>query len=83
MTMLSFRVPENEAEELAGWTEVLDTDRSELLRRALHRELVRLRSEREATEVEGAPSIEEESALRSIADWGPADDWSDWDDAEG
>lgn len=83
MTMLSFRVPAEEAEELARWTDALEADRSELLRRALHRELVRLRAEAEATIVEQAPPTESELALSEAADWGPAEDWSDWRDATG
>jgi predicted transcriptional regulator len=43
MTMFSFRVDSAEAEETTRWAERLGVDRSELLREALHRYLVRLR----------------------------------------
>ena len=58
-------------------------DRSELLREALHRYLVRLASEDDAkTWDQILPSRDEES-FAQVADWGPAEDWSDWADATG
>jgi len=81
MTMLSFRVPDDEAMEIQRWAESLGVDRSELLRDALHGHLVRLRGEQDAAKWLAAPATEAESALTAIADWGPAGDWSDWDDA--
>lgn len=81
MTMLSFRVPEAEAVELHRWAESLGVDRSELLRDALHAHLVRLCGEHDATTWLDAPPTEAETALAAIADWGPAEDWADWDDA--
>jgi Ribbon-helix-helix protein, copG family len=80
MTMLSFRVPDVEAAEAQQWAEALGVDRSELLREALHRHLVRLRSEVEAA-MEQMPTTEAESALAAVSDWGPAEDWTDWEDA--
>ncbi len=47
MTMFSFRVDEDEAEEARLWADRLGIDRSELLREALHRHLVKLRAESE------------------------------------
>jgi hypothetical protein len=81
MTMLSFRVPDEEAVEAQRWAESLGVDRSELLRDALHGHLVRLRGEQDVAKWLDAPTTEAESALAVIADWGPAEDWSDWDDA--
>jgi len=81
MTMLSFRVAEAEAAEAQRWAETLGVDRSELLRDALHRQLVRLRSELDASRWEQMPATEAESSLAEIADWGPAEDWADWNDA--
>jgi predicted transcriptional regulator len=79
MTMLSFRVRDEEAAEVQRWAQVLGLDRSELLREALHRHLVRLRSEVDAKNWERMPLTEaEESSLAQIADWGPAEDWADW-----
>jgi predicted transcriptional regulator len=83
MTMLSFRVADSEAAEVRRWAEALGLDRSELLREALHRHLVRLRSETDAAVWERIPPTEEEQALGQIADWGPAEDWADWGDATG
>ena len=80
MTMLSFRVDEQEAAELQRWADRLGLDRSELLRDALHRHLIRLASEIDADRWEAAPHTVDELSLAAIADWGPADDWSDWVD---
>ncbi len=81
MTMLSFRVAEAEAAEAQRWAETLGVDRSELLRDALHRQLVRLRSELDASRWEQMPATEAELSLAVVADWGPAEDWADWNDA--
>jgi len=83
MTMLSFRVAEAEAAEVQRWAETLGLDRSELLREALHRHLVRLRSEVDAKNWERMPLTDAEQSLAQIADWGPAEDWADWGDATG
>jgi predicted transcriptional regulator len=83
MTMLSFRVADAEAAEVQQWAEALGLDRSELLREALHRHLVRLRSEVDAKNWESMPLADAERSLAQIADWGPAEDWADWGDATG
>ena len=46
--MLSFRVDDSEAEHAQQWADRLGVDKSELLREALHRHLVRLASEVDA-----------------------------------
>jgi antitoxin MazE2 len=79
--MLSFRVDEPEAKEAQAWADRLGIDRSELLREALHRYLQRLASEMDARIWEEHPLDEGEQSLAEIADWGPAEDWSDWLDA--
>jgi predicted transcriptional regulator len=81
MTMLSFRVDDEEATAAQRWAEHLGIDRSELLRDALRRHLLRLASERESEIWVNQPLDEGEMALARIADWGPAEDWSDWADA--
>jgi hypothetical protein len=81
--MLSFRVPDSEAAEVQKWADSLGVDRSELLREALRRHLVRLRSEVDAVTWEKVPATDDELALAQAADWGPAEDWSDWADAAG
>jgi hypothetical protein len=83
MTMLSFRVADDEAAEAPRWAERLGVDRSELLREALHRYLVRLQSENDATTWANQPLDDGERSLAAIADWGPAEDWLDWGDAQG
>jgi antitoxin MazE2 len=80
MTMLSFRVDDREAAEAQRWAERLGVDRSELLRDALHRHLLRLASENDATTWQKVPLDEGERSLADISDWGPAEDWSDWAD---
>lgn len=81
MTMLSFRVPDDEAAEVQRWADALGVDRSEVLRDALRRHLVVLSSEHDAEAWERMPLTEDERSLSEIADWGPAEDWSDWHDA--
>jgi len=83
MTMMSFRVDDAEAEDAQRWARQLGIDRSELLREALHRHLVRLATEHDMAAYDEAPISESEMALASSAGWGPAEDWSDWSDAAG
>jgi len=81
MTMLSFRVAEAEADAVRTWAKRTGVEQSTLLRDAVHHHLVRLKSERDATSWEQTPPTEAEQTLAQIADWGPAEDWSDWADA--
>jgi len=81
MTMLSFRVDQGEAERAQEWAERLGLDRSELLRDALRRHLARLASEDDAVTWVEQPLDDGERSLAAMADWGPAEDWSDWADA--
>ena len=81
MTMLSFRVDEEDAEQARVWAVRLGVDRSELLREALRRHLLRLASEEDAVTWVAQPLEENERSLAEIAEWGPAEDWSDWADA--
>lgn len=83
MTMLSFRVKDQEAADAQAWAEQLGIDRSELLREALHRYLVQLRAEKDIAAWESSPLTSDEQAFAEVADWGPAEDWSDWADAAG
>ena len=83
MTMLSFRVDDDEAADAQQWAERLGVDRSELLREALHRYLVRLRAEHDIEAWEALPLRSDETAFSEIADWGPAEDWADWANATG
>lgn len=83
MTMLSFRVAESEAAEIQRWAQALGVDRSDLLRDAVHRHLVQLRGDEDAATWARTPASEAEASLAEIADWGPAEDWADWDDAAG
>ncbi len=81
MTMLSFRVDDEDAAAIQRWADELGVDRSALLRDAVRRHLNRLASEHDADRWEALPLTEGESALATIADWGPAEDWEDWADA--
>lgn len=81
MTMMSFRADDGEAALAQRWAERLGIDKSELLREALHEHLVRLMSEHDADRWAQEPLDDGERALAAIADWGPAEDWSDWADA--
>jgi predicted transcriptional regulator len=81
MTMVSFRADDQEVAALQRWSNELGVERSQLLRDALHRYLLRLQSEREAEIYERIPLTDEELAISAVAEWGPAEDWSDWADA--
>jgi hypothetical protein len=81
MTMLSFRVDEEEAAACQRWADRLGVDRSELLRDALRRQLVRLAGVDDARKWADKPLDEGERSLAEIADWGPAEEWTDWADA--
>lgn len=78
MTMVSFRIDEVDARRAQVWAGV---DRSELLRDALRRHLLRLASEHDVEAWRRHPMTAGESALTEINDWGPAEDWTDWADA--
>lgn len=81
MTMFSFRISDDEAAEVQRWADALGVDRSEILRDALHRHLAVLSSEHDADAWERMPLTDAEASLSEVADWGPAEDWADWDDA--
>ncbi|MEO6126604.1 MAG: CopG family transcriptional regulator [Ilumatobacteraceae bacterium] len=83
MTMMSFRVDEDEAIRTQRWAEAIGVERSELLRDALHRHLAQLDAEHDIRTWIDQPLSEPESTLAEIAGWGPAEDWSDWIDAVG
>lgn len=79
--MWSFRLDDEEAERVDAWAARLGVDRSELLRDAVRRLLLRLASEDDAVTWLDQPLDGAERSLERIADWGPAEDWSDWADA--
>ncbi len=81
MTMMSFRVPAEDAKQCQGWATRLGVDRSELLRDALRQHLLRLATENDVRTWVAQPLDEGERSFAAIADWGPAEDWSDWADA--
>ena len=81
MTMVSFRVDDDEATAAQRWADALGIDKSELLREALHRHLTQLASEHDVETWLGRPLTDDESAIGQIAEWGPAEDWTDWADA--
>ena len=79
--MLSFRVQEADAQAATRWAAALGIDRSDLLREALHRHLVGLAASNEVDAYTRSPLDAGELSLSAIADWGPAEEWSDWSDA--
>ena len=81
MTMLSFRASDQDAAAAGEWAGRLGMKRSRLLREALRSYLVRLRVEEDAARWLAHPPSGEESSLSGVADWGPAEDWRDWDDS--
>jgi hypothetical protein len=83
MKRLSFRVSEHEAAEAQRRARQLGMDRSELLRGALRRHLVRLAKEDDAGAWGQNPPVLDGESFLEVADWGPAEDWSDWADAAG
>ena len=78
MTTLSFHVYDSEAESVAIWADKLGIEKSDLLRTALHRHLVKLASEEDSRIWLEMPLTDGEFALSAVADWGVAEDWSDW-----
>lgn len=75
--MLSFRTSEEQATSATRWAEVLGIARSELLRDALRRHLVRLESEHDAEVWTEMPHSAHELSPAAIADWSPAEEWAD------
>jgi len=63
------------------WSEGPEIERSELLPEALHRRPGRLASEADAATWAAQPLDEGERSLAAIAEWGPAENWSDRADA--
>ncbi len=80
-TMLSFRTDEEQAAGATRWAEILGVDRSELLRDALRRHLIQLAGEQDVEAWIETPHHDNELSLAAIADWGPAEEWTDWADA--
>lgn len=76
--MVSFRAEEDDVAAADRWAALLGVERSELLREALAGHLARLAAEEEALAYEREPFTEDEAALDSADEWGPAEDWSDW-----
>jgi hypothetical protein len=77
--MVSFRADEEDVAAADSWAAALGIERSELLREALAAHLARLAAEGEAAAYERVPCTDDEAALDAADDWGPAEDWSDWD----
>ena len=78
MTTLSFHVSDSEAESVAIWADKLGIEKSDLLRAALHRHIIKLASEEDSRIWLEIPLTDGEFALSAVADWGVAEDWSDW-----
>lgn len=74
---------DDEAALARRWAERLGMDRSQLLREALHRHLTRLAAEDDVVSWLARPLDAGESSFAAVADWGPAEDWSDWEPGDG
>ena len=83
MTMVSVRLGDAEISDLDAWAIRLGVDRSDLLRTAIRRHLIRLAAEGEAVAWSALPLSDSEASLADVAVWGPAEDWADWADAAG
>jgi len=83
MTMLSFRIGAEDASEVRRWAEELGVERSEILRDAVRRHLTLLAAEQDIAAWQATPPTGAEQSLAESADWGPAEDWTDWADAAG
>jgi antitoxin MazE2 len=83
MTMMSFRADAADVAATDHWAQRLGVDRSELLRDALRRHLAELAADHDIAAYAEQPLSPEETSLANIADWGPAEEWSDWADAKG
>lgn len=81
MTMLSFRIDAAEAQQAQEWADRLGIGRSELIRDALRQQLSRLAASHDIAAWQRQPLTDGEHSFAAIADWGPAEDWSDWADA--
>ncbi|MDE0376201.1 MAG: antitoxin [bacterium] len=81
MTVLSFRVDDEEAAEVRRWADRLGTTSSGVIQESLRRHLAWLASVEDADLWKEQPLTPDESEIGRIADWGVADDWSDWVDA--
>lgn len=77
--MISFRVDDEDVAEADRWAARLGVERSELLRAALAGHLARLAAETDAAAYERQPFTPDEVALDAVDDWGPAEEWSDWE----
>lgn len=82
--MLSFRIEDDEAVRATEWADRLGMDRSQLLRVALRRHLDHLAALEEAAGwIDDEEHEQAVAALAGAAEWGIAEDWSDWADAAG
>jgi hypothetical protein len=79
--MISFRADDDDVDLADAWARRLHIDRSELLRDALRRHLAALAADEDVQAYAEQPLTDDEEALAQIADWGPAEDWTDWADA--
>ncbi|MGH3557409.1 MAG: ribbon-helix-helix protein, CopG family [Mycobacterium sp.] len=79
--MLSFRADDSDVAAAEQWARRLDIDRSQFLRDALRRHVTALAADQDVQLYTDHPLTADEQSLAEIADWGPAEEWTDWDDA--
>ena len=78
MTMLSFRVPPEDAARAKETADYIGVALSELFREALRLHINAILAVRDAEIYEKMPVTEDELALSAISHWSPAEDWSGW-----
>jgi hypothetical protein len=81
MTIVSLRADRADVIAADHWAQRLGVDRSELLRDALRRHLAELAADHDVAAYGEQPLSPEKTSLASIDDLGPAEEWSDWADA--
>ncbi len=81
MAMLSFRISDEDAREVKRWADRLGTTSSEVIRESLRRHLAWLAPVEDTDRQEKQLLAAEGAAIGRIADWGVAEDWTDWADA--
>lgn len=75
--MVSFRVDDEEVEQVDAWARRLKVDRTTLLRDAVGAYLARLAGEHDAAAYQAQPLDSDELALSASEVSGAAEDWSD------
>ena len=79
--MLTCRMADAEATRVRAEADELGVSVSHLIREALRRYLNAAAAERDAEIYARSPLRPDELSFMAAQSWGPAEDWSDWEDA--